>query len=99
MHNVTLTLSKDNRDERLRAYHVRLDLMHSITHPGQEDFDWQVESITDWTTKDNKQIFVKVIWIGGDKQWISLDDMRLHDPHLMIKYALKNKLTNQPGWE
>ena len=54
------------------------------------------------TTKgvpENLQVLVKVAWIGGDKQWVSLDDMRLHDPYMIIRYALINKLTCKPGWE
>ena len=42
---------------------------------------------------------IKVTWIGGDKQWLTLEDMRSHDPYLLTRYALKNKLTNTPGWE
>ena len=42
---------------------------------------------------------IKVTWIGGDKQWMSIDDLRSHDPYLLIRYALKHKLTNEPGWE
>src|SRR5688500_881932 len=26
------------------------------------------------------------------------DDLRLHDPFLLIRYALKNKLTDKTGW-
>jgi len=90
------------KEETLRAYHARLDLMQAIIHPEQSDYDWQVESIIDWTTKPNKNrqdILLKVTWIGGDKQWITLEDLRIHDPFLVIKYALKNKLTTKPGWE
>ena len=78
--------------------------MHSMINPEQLDLDWQVENITNWRwdTKGfdkEKAIFLKVVWIGGDKQWISLDDMRLHDPFLVIRFALKNKPANKPGWE
>ena len=100
--NHVIPLSQDNKDERLRAYHARLDLMQSIIHPEQADFDWQVEEISDWTSKmhnDKHVVSLKVTWIGGDKQWVDLDDMRLHDPFLVIKYAQKNKLTTKPGWE
>ena len=46
-----------------------------------------------------EHVYLKITWIGGDKQWMTMDDMRLHDPHLVIRYALKNKLTDNPGWE
>ena len=42
---------------------------------------------------------IKLTWIGGDKQWMTLDDLRLHDPFLLIRYALKHKLTEKHGWE
>ena len=42
---------------------------------------------------------MKVVWIGGDKQWVPLDDMRLHDPFLVIRFALNNKLVNKSGLE
>ena len=102
IHTKSTPLSLDFKDESLRAYHARLDLMQAIVHPEQSDHDWQVETITDWTCKtylDTKQLMLKVTWIGGDKQWVPLDDMRLHDPYIVIKYALKNKLTDKPGWE
>ena len=79
----------------MRAYHARLDLMQSITNLEQSDYKWHVESITDWTTKgylNDQEIFLKVTWIGGNKQWVSLDNMRLHDPYIVIRYAMKNKL-------
>lgn len=76
--------------------------MQALIKPEQADLEWQAETITEWTTKgdpEKLQVLVKVTWIGGDKQWVSLDDMRLHDPYMVIRYALINKLTGQPGWE
>lgn len=66
-----IPLSIDDKDERLRAYHARLDLMQTIINPDHNDYDWQVETITDWTTKsymDDIRVMLKVTWIGGDKQ-------------------------------
>ena len=71
-------LSLDFKDESLRAYHARLDLLQSIVHPEQSDYDWQAENITAWTYKtnqDSKTLMLKVTWIGGDRQWISLEEM------------------------
>ena len=101
VHNNPIPLTLDRKHEECRAYHARLDLMETIIHPDQSDYDWQVETITDWTKKTCEgvnQIFLKVTWIGGDKQWVSIHDMRLHDPYVIIKYALKNKLIGKPGW-
>ena len=61
--------------------------------------DWHVENITEWRWDKEMAISLKVTWIGGDKQWVSMDDMRLHDPFLVIRFALRNKLVNKPGWE
>lgn len=76
--------------------------MQAMLNPDQADIEWQVESILEWTTKTTEsgpQVMINVAWIGGDKQWLTLDDMRLHDPFLLIRSALKNKLTDKPGWE
>jgi hypothetical protein len=100
--NKATPLCLDPQHEGLRAYHARLDMMQAIVNPEQEDLEWQAETITEWATKghpDNLQILLKITWIGGDKQWVSLDDMRLHDPYMAIRYALRNKLTSKPGWE
>src|SRR6476620_996582 len=88
--------------EKLRAYHTRLDLMQAMLDPDQADMDWQVEDIQEWKTrpcKSGKEVIVKVAWIGGAKQWMSLDDMKLHDPCLLVRCALRNKLTDTHGWE
>src|SRR5687768_17143516 len=100
--NDVVPLETDPKSERLRADHARLDLLQAMIHPEQADQEWQVETITDWTTKthlDDHQVMLKVTWIGGDKQWVSVDNMRLHDLYLVVKYAIRNKLTDKPGFE
>jgi hypothetical protein len=96
--NCPLPISHDHKLEQLRCYHTKLDLMHAMIKPDQNDYDWQVNNIHEWR-KNKDQIFLKVCWIGGDKQWLLLDDMRLHDPYVVIRYALRAKLNNEPGWE
>ena len=74
--------------------------MYAIIHPDQSDLDWQVENILGQGTKpEDSQIYLKIQWFGGDKQWISMDNARLHDPFLVMRYAIRNKLTTKPGWE
>ena len=93
-------LNSDPKREELRAYHARLDLMQAMLNREPADLEWQVEKIIDWTTKSTKlgsQIMIKLAWMGGDKQWMTLEDVKLHDPHLLIRYTLKHKLTEQPG--
>lgn len=95
-------LTPQTSHERLRAYHSRIDLLRAVIHPEQSDFDWQVKDVLNWILKkDGKRqvIMLKVSWFGGDKQWITMDNARLHDLFLVIRYALKNKLTKNPGWE
>ena len=96
------SLSYSNKDERLRMYHVRLDLMHTLVSSDQANLIWQIEAIIEWINKaiiDGNKVMYKVNWIGGDMQWVSIDTLRLHDPYSIVKYALQNKLTNKPGWE
>ena len=97
-----LPLSTQPSHEKLRAYHTRLDLMQAMLNPDEADMQWQVENILEWKyqpCKSGKQVMVKLTWIGGDKQRMTLDDLRLHDPFLLIRYALKNKLTDKLGLE
>ena len=95
------SLTDANRWENQRLYHAQLDLINYIYYPDQSDLDWQIEDIRDWTSrKYDKQeiIFLYVVWIGGDKQWIAIDNMRLHDPFLVTRFAVKKNLTSTPGW-
>ena len=91
-------LSSEFKLEQLRCYHAKLDLMHAMINPEQDDYDWQVENIHDWKREDDR-VFHKVRWIGSDKQWLPLDGMRVHDPYVVVRYALKAKLTDNAGWE
>ena len=97
-----IPLSKDDKDEKLRAYHARLDVLNCIFQPQEDIYGWQVEHIDKHLIKkedDKVNIFFKVIWFGGNKQWVHMDDLRLHDPFLLIRYALKHRLMDKPGWE
>ena len=97
-----IPLSKDDKDEKLRAYHARLDVLNCIFQPQEDIYGWQVEHIDKHLIKkedDKVNVFFKVIWFGGNKQWVHMDDLRLHDPFLLIRYALKHKLRDKPGWE
>ena len=95
-------LTCTDKDERLRMYHARLDLLQVIVSPDQADLDQQVETILEWTikvTKKGNQVMFKVNWIGGDKQWVDMETLRLHDLYLVVKYAIQNMLTDKPGFE
>jgi hypothetical protein len=39
-----------------------------------------------------------VVWTGGDKLWVTMDDLELHDPFLVTRFSLVNHLAIEPGW-
>ncbi len=95
-------LSKEERHNNLRAYHARLDLMNEVMDPDPTNRDWQAQSIDSFVVRgegESTRILLKVTWFGGDKQWVQMDDMRLHDPFLVLRYGIRNNYLNQPGWE
>ena len=46
-----------------------------------------------------QEIMFKVQWMGGEKSWVRMDDLRTHDPFLVARYGLREKLDGKPGWE
>ena len=92
-----IPLQEDDHHEKLRAYNARIELLNSIFHPEQHDFDWQIASIDRHLTKqipnqNQRRIYYKVTWFGGKSQWINQDYLRLHDPYLFIRYASGHNL-------
>lgn len=70
--------------------------------PNEDLYGWQVEHIARHLVRkdeDKVNIFFKVIWFGGDKHWVHMDNLRLHDPFLLVRYAVRHKLLDKPGWE
>ena len=95
-------LSKSDKDEKLRSYHARLDLLNDMFQPNGDLYGWQVEHIVKHLVRkeeDKVNIFFIVIWIGGNKQRVHMDVLRLHDPFLLVRYAVRHKLLGKPGWE
>ena len=95
-------LTKEERHENLRAYHARLDLMNEVMNPDPTNRNWQAQSIESFVVRgegENTRILLKVAWFGGDKQWVQMDEMRLHDPFMVLRYGIRNNYLNQPGWE
>src|SRR5688572_6939826 len=71
-------LDSTKTGEALRLSHAQIDLLDSIYHPNQSDLDWQVEGIKDWTIRKHEEVvktFLLVHWIGGDKQWLPMEDI------------------------
>ena len=97
-----IPLNTTEKMEELRAYHAQLDLHSAMDNPEQCDVDWQIEDIEAWEMRKDRgknRVFLKVKWFGGDKQWLSMDTLRLHDPYLLKRYAIKNNLTKLQGWK
>ena len=97
-------MTEDDQHEKIQAYHARVDLLNSIFHPEQHDFDWQIASIDRHLTKqipnqNQRRIYYKVMWFGGKSQWMNQDDLRIHDPYLIIRYDSRHNLINKPGYE
>jgi hypothetical protein len=48
-----------------------------------------------------RKVFLKVQWPDDDspKQYLKLDDLRMDEPWLCVRYAYKNDLIYKPGWE
>jgi hypothetical protein len=91
------------KNEQLRAYHARLDVINNAFSGDPDNADWKPEFIERYICRDrgdgSKDIIFKVQWIGGDKSWVKMDDLRTHDPFLVVRYGLRGKLVEKPGWE
>ena len=92
----------DETIEQLRRYHTQLERLERLGCRDDPDVNWKVEDILDHTVRVHKgrtRVFFKVKWLGGDKQWINMDDVRVHDPTAVIKYGQKENLLRTDGWE
>ena len=91
------------KTERLRAYHARLDIINDAFSGEDDKADWQVQMIERYISRDKadgaKEVVFKVQWLGGGKSWVKMENLRTHDPFLVVRYGLRNKLTEKPGWD
>ena len=90
--------------EGLRKYHLELAFLRAMQGIDDPDANWKVRKIINHRTakaddSDDEQTFFQVQWYEGDKQWIHMDDLRLHDPVAVIKYGTDVGLLQKPGWE
>ena len=85
---------------RLRYYHHILDQLKEKedTEDQYQSYVWKVDKIISTTRRKNK-IFLHVQWIQGNRTWISLNSLRLHDPYSCVLYAVEKKLVSEPDWE
>jgi hypothetical protein len=97
-------LKTSDRLEKLRAYHARLDFLNDIEYLEVTKPDWQVIYIIEhkkWNKLEDKYpgIIFRVMWLNGDKSWVKMQDLRLHDPLLILRYGSEKNLSRLKGWE
>ena len=72
--------------------------MHS-----NEGQNWKPQSIGDhyFVRLNNNQgkILFKVIFNNNHKQWISMDNLRLQVPEMVLQYGVTNNLLSSKGWD
>ena len=96
------SLISDPNTEWLRKYHQHLRYLDTLNGLNDIEHNWKIGCICKHLVqeKENKPLYFFLIrWIGGDEQWLSMDDLRLHDPMSLIKYGEQHHLTKKPGWE
>ena len=100
-----IPISEGEKIEQMRAYHARLGIMNNMFNPDPDALEWTAQSIENHKISPNskdaeeKWIFFKVTWFGGDKAWMEMNDMRLHDPFALIRYGFQNHLTHHKEWD
>ena len=82
---------------------MRLDILNDIESPDLTKADWDALFIESYVVKKREDgstdIVFKVQWLGGDKSWVKMSDLRILDPLLVLRYGLRHKITRKPGWE
>ena len=101
--DLTLPLKSSPSLEKLRAYHAVLDRWNKHLDPMPEDERWRIDSIVRSSNKvrldGTPSIFFKVRFADGPKMWLTMDQLRVEDPYLLIDHTLKNNYLDQPGYE
>jgi len=91
-------LATGPRTEELRKYQLFLNHLEKTHDPVFEDINWKIKNILKHQEEKGKLYFL-VKFYNGDKQWLNMDDLRLHDPMKVIKYGDKSKLNNHPSFK
>ena len=83
----------------LRYYHHILDNAREPEDPEDryQDYVWKVDKIIS-RKRRGRQIFLHVQWKMGNRSWISLASLRLHDPYVCVTYAAEKHLMNDQDW-
>jgi hypothetical protein len=92
--------------EELRAYHSYLDKLNDMFSPDPHNQHWTPESILSHHVQhlhdeERRKVYLKVQWPDDDSpnQVLKLDDLRMDEPWLCVRYAFQNDLVYKPGWE
>ena len=101
--DLTTPLKSTPTLEKLRAYHAVLDRWNMLMNPSPSDERWRIERIIKCSNKvridGSPSVFFKVLFADGPKMWLTMDQLRIEDPYLVIAYALKNNYLNTQGYE
>lgn len=89
--------------EKLRAYHAVLDRWNSYVNPDPENERWRIKRIVRMSHRTREDgtpsVFFKIQFFDGPRMWLTMDQLRIEDPYLVIEYARTNKHTLLPGFE
>ena len=84
-------MTKGAKMEQLRTYHMRLNTLNEIESPDLTKADWDILLIDKYVARKHDDgsmdIVFKVQWLGGDKSWVKMSDLRRHDPVLFLRYG------------
>ena len=92
-------IKDDPTTRKLLVYHHILDSSSIPEDPEDhyQDHAWKVDKIIRHTWNGRKT-FARVLWKQGNRSWISLDNLRIHDPISCVVYAIKKKQLSKPEW-
>ena len=92
--------------EETFIYHSRLHAIKMLDIESEDDDDhiWTPEEILDHRVKKidgmkTPEIKLKVRFKDGDRSWVRLEDLRMQEPLLCIKYGMDKGILQKPGWE
>jgi hypothetical protein len=97
-----LPLDPGHKHEELRAYHAYLDRIEELEGNDPDTTSWRIASIDKHlirSKEEGRSLVFKVSYLDGDKAWLPMEVLRLHDPWSLVVYAHRSRLTNKPGWE
>ena len=90
--------------EDLQVYHSYLDKLNDMFSPDPDVTHWTPETILSHHVQhvcdgEKRRVYMKIQWIDDDspRQIIPLDDLRMDDPWLCVRYAYQNNLVYKPG--